>query len=301
MKLKIAAAFFAVYVIWGSTYLAIRFGIETIPPLSLGAMRFIVAGLTMFLVSYLAKEKPLNSHEVKTGIVSGILMMSANGLVCIVEKTIPSGIVAVFIGTAPIWMLLISWLFFNGARPTFWKFFGAIVGAIGIGIIAQESAEGSLDNSAWLGFGLLTVSCLSWTFGSLIPRRLPRVKSGLRFSGLQMFAGAMGLTLFSLIFEKPWAIDWSQVSSTSWWALAYLIAFGSLIAFSAYTWLSRNVQPHLVSTYALVNPVVAVFLGAIFYDEALSTHLLFATIIVIVGLSFLVIPGSVVKRFLWRP
>jgi drug/metabolite transporter (DMT)-like permease len=295
LKIKIAAAFFAVYVIWGSTYLAIRIGIETIPPLTLGSIRFFIAGSIMLLVSHFAKEARLNKRELKIGIISGILMISANGFVCIVEETIPSGIVAVFIGTAPIWMLLVSWLFFSGARPSFLKFFGALVGLIGIAIIARDSASTSLTSSPWLGFGLLTISCLSWTFGSLIPRRLPKVESGLRFSGLQMMAGAFTIGTFCLIFEKPFSMDWSQVSSKSAWALAYLIAFGSLIAFTAYTWLSRNIQPHLVSTYALVNPIVAVFLGAALYDEVLSANLLIATIIVIAGLSFLVLPESFFK------
>lgn len=285
-RVKKILAFFAIYVIWGSTYLAIRYGVETIPPLLLSTTRFLVAGLVMGLTASLLREKKLQSRELKLGMFTGVLLIGANALVCVVEKDLPSGLVAVFVGTMPMWILLISWLFFNGARPTAMKLSGALIACLGIAIIAWDSSSLNLATASWVGFTLLTISCLLWTIGTLVQRTIP-IQSPLKFSAVQMLAGSAAALVPSLAIEQPWHHDWGTVSPTSLWALAYLIVFGSLIAFTAYSWLTRNVQPHIVSTYAVVNPVIAVLLGSVFYQEPMTPGFLMATLVIVFGLVLL--------------
>jgi len=266
-------------------------GIETIPPLSLGAIRFFVAGLTIALLSIFVGEESLSRDELRLALLSGVLLMSSNGIVCSVELTVPSAIVAIFLGTTPIYMLLIAWMFFHGPPPSLQKIVGALIGAYGIAILTIDSETGPVGTNSSVSFVLLFISCLLWTFGSLIPRRLVVVQSKYRFVAFQMLAGGVALAVFSFIFERPLSHNWASVSFSSWVALAYLIIFGSILAFSAYTWLSRNVETHLVSSYALVNPIVAVLLGGLFLGEHVGPNAVSASVLVIGGLGLLVIPA----------
>lgn len=287
-RLKKIASFFAIYVIWGSTYLAIRYGIESIPPFMLSTARFFLAGIIMGALSLIFKEASLDRHELRIAALSGVLLILANAVVCVVEESLPSGLVAVVIGTMPIWMLLISWLMFQGGRPSLLKIVGSGVACIGIAMIASDSGL-KVENASSLGFVYLAFSCLFWSFGTLVQKKVAQIKSPLRFSALQMLTGSLVTLAASFTLEKPWEMEWGQVTPASLWALAYLIVFGSLIAFSAYSWLSRNVQPYLVSTYALVNPVIAVLLGAVFYHEPITPVFLGATLIILIGLFLLLV------------
>jgi drug/metabolite transporter (DMT)-like permease len=241
----------------------------------------------------------LPANEVKLGLFTGVLLIGANALVCVVEKDLPSGLVAVFVGTMPMWILVTSWLFFKGDRPSATKLSGAIIACLGIAIIAWDSASLNLATTSWVGFAFLTMSCLLWTVGTLVQRTVP-IQSPLRFSAVQMLAGSIAALLLSLAVEHPWNHDWTKVSPVSLWALAYLIVFGSLVAFTAYSWLTRNVPPHIVSTYAVVNPVIAVLLGSLFYQEPITPGFLTATLVIVVGLTLLLFrrrpqPSAAVK------
>ena len=287
-RIKLLAAFLSVYIVWGSTYLVILFAIESIPPWSMTALRFIAASLVMGAIALFKKESPLTKDQFKISAFSGVLLVTANGVVCVIEKWVPSGIAAVVIGAMPIWIMLIGWAAFQTGRPQLRKIIGALVGLFGIGLIAvgdtSSKTTGLFGAYAPL---VLCVSSLLWATGTLVQRKALNVVSGFKFLSAQMMSGAVIALVFSFGFEAPLSFDWSQVSTKSWLALFYLIVFGSLIGFTAYSWLSRNVEPHLVSTYALVNPIIAVWLGWFLANEQLTPTFLSATALVLVGLVLL--------------
>ncbi len=289
-RFKIIFAFLAVYIVWGSTYLGILYAIETIPPWALTAMRFIVAGSCMTAIAFFKREPALDFDQKKIAGISGVLLVLANGIVCVVEKWVPSGIAAVVIGAMPIWIMLIGWISFGTGRPTIRKVVGAMIGLVGIAFIAAGDTHS--DSSGVFGeFAplVLLISSWLWATGTLIQRRVLNLKSGFSFLSWQMMSGAVIAVLLSCLLESPWSYAWSSVTAKSWFALAYLIVFGSLIGFSAYSWLSRNVEPHLVSTYALVNPVIAVLLGWLWAGEELTAKFISSTVLVLIGLALLMI------------
>lgn len=289
-RTKIILAFLSIYIVWGSTYLGILYAIETIPPWSLTAMRFIAASLCLGVFALLKREVALPKAQKKIAMTSGVLLVLANGIVCVVEKWVPSGIAAVVIGAMPIWIMLIGWFAFQTGRPEVIKIIGACVGLLGIALIAVGDTHS--DTSGIFGeFAplVLLVSSWLWALGTLVQRRVGTLNSGLKFLTLQMASGALAATLIAMVTETPWNHDWAGVTTKSWLALLYLVVFGSLIGFSAYSWLSRNVQPHLVSTYALVNPVIAVGLGWFWAGEELTGKFVGATALVVIGIALLMV------------
>ncbi len=291
-RAKLIFCFACIYIIWGSTYLAILYGIETIPPWALSAIRFFIAAVIMWGISFFKKEQPLTPVERKNAIITGALLILANGLVCVVEQWVSSSLAAVVIGAMPIWMMLVGWVGFKMEAPSALKWIGAVIGLSGVILIALGD-PGATDTSSgsssyfYLSIFLLIISNLTWATGTLIQRRIINLKSPLLFSRTQMFSGFIATLIFSLALESPWQKDWTQVSAVSWWATLYLATFGSVVAYTAYGWLARNVEPHKISTYALVNPVIAVFLGWFYKNEKISGQFLSATILILVGLYIL--------------
>jgi drug/metabolite transporter (DMT)-like permease len=282
---------FSVYIIWGSTYLAIRYAIETLPPLSMAAARYLLAGLIMFALALFRKEKPLNTKQKKVAAWTGLLMVTANGLVCVAERWVPSGIAAVIIGAMPIWIMLFNWIAFSRIQPQINRLIGAGIGLFGIAqITLGEGSSLGLEHMGKVGILILCSSSWLWVIGTLSQRSIGSIQSPFLFSGLQMFAGSMIVGLLGLGLEQPWLIQYSEVSSQSIYAFFYLVFFGSVLTFTAYSWLARNVEPHVVSSYALVNPVIAIGLGWMFYDEAITSRFLVATLFILLGLVFLLMP-----------
>lgn len=242
----------------------------------------------MGIVGIAFKESKLSKLEVRTAAISGIFLVLANGIVCVIERWVPSGIAAVVIGAMPIWIMLVGWIGFDTGRPGLRKIAGACIGLCGIALIAagdtHTNTVGAFGKWAPL---VLCVSSVLWAVGTLFQRRAKNVRSGILFLCTQMASGAAAAMLMSFIFEAPPTFDWTSVSEKSWLALGYLIIFGSLIGFTAYSWLSRNVEPHLVSTYALVNPVIAVALGWFLANEPLTVTFFSATLLVLLGLTIL--------------
>ncbi|MET0279722.1 MAG: EamA family transporter [Steroidobacteraceae bacterium] len=287
----------AVYLIWGSTYLAIKLVIASIPPWSASSLRYLLAGVVMLAIAKAQRDAPLNRLEIRVAAASGALLVVANGLVGVVEQWIATGMVAVIIGAMPIWMMLLGWFAFAQPRPTLQKVAGALIGLGGIALIAGGNFGGGNPHAA-LGNVLILLSSWSWAVGTLIQRRVAGLKSLWLFSSYQMLSGAAVTLLLALLLERPWAIAWRSVSADSWLALGYLVVFGSLVAFTAYGWLSRNVASHIVSTYALVNPIVAVALGFAVFQEPLNMQFVVATVLVAIGLA--VFLGKPIRLRAWR-
>ena len=285
------ASFLTIYFIWGSTYLAIRYAIETLPPWFLSSSRFFLAAAIMGLLAWFKKEGPMTKSEKQVAAFSGFFLIAANAIVGVVEQWIASGIVAVVVGAMPIWIMLVGWGLFGQNRPTLGKMGGALLGLGGITLIAsdniQELAHSPTSFSASLGYPALFFGSGLWAVGTLMQRKVRGLQSVLSFSSLQMFSGAVLAGVISLLIEHPWTLHWNEIKPSSLAAYFYLVIFGSVISFSAYSWLSRNVEPHLVSTYALVNPLIAVFLGWVCFAEPMTLTFAVAIGLVLSGVTLL--------------
>lgn len=282
MRWRVLAAFAAIYLIWGSTYLGIRFAIETLPPLLMAATRFIIAGTALYgWLRLRGAPRPTRANWGAAAVVGGLLLLGGNGIVTWAEQRVPSGLAALLIATVPLWMVLLNWLRPGGTRPSGQVIFGLVCGLVGMALLigpADLAGNGALDP---VGALALVLAALSWSVGSLYSRRAPLAKSPLLATGMEMLMGGL-LLLAAGSLTGEWArLDLGSVSLLSVLALGYLIVFGSLIAFSAYVWLLRVTTPARAATYAYVNPVVAVFLGWALAGEPLNARILLAAAIII--------------------
>jgi drug/metabolite transporter (DMT)-like permease len=285
MKSRAWAALIVLYIVWGSTYLAIRFAIQTIPPLLSAGTRFLVAGAILYIWSRLRGDPAPKRVEWRSASIIGFLLLTfGNGGLVWAEQRIPSGIAALFIATAPLWMVLIDALRPGGTRANWLTWFGVLVGLAGILILANpwqaHTSSPSLDP---LGMVVLILAALSWSVGSLYSRKAPLPSSPLQGTGMEMLAGAGGLFILSTVLGEWHQLKVSAISLPSLGGLAYLILFGSCIGFVAYTWLLRNAPTPIVSTYAYVNPVVAIILGSLIAHEPLEVQGIISALIILAG------------------
>ena len=289
---NIIAAFAALYLVWGSTYLGIRFAIETIPPFLMGGVRFVIAGAALYLwMGARGAPKPSPVHWRNAAIVGGFLILGGNGGVVWAEQFVPSGMAALLVAILPFWMVLIDWLRPGGQRPSLGVTIGLIVGMIGLLILVGPSAlnpSAESDAAARAGDGVmltgaivLVFASLSWALGSIYSRHAALPKSASVATGMQMLTGGAMMLLLAFAVGDHSGFDIAQVSAKSMLAFAYLTLVGSLVGFTAYIWLLKVQPASRVSTYAYVNPIVAVFLGWAFAGEALSLRTAIAAAIII--------------------
>lgn len=278
---KVLAAFVALYIIWGSTYLAILFAIETIPPFLMAGIRFLVAGSILYVWGRArGAARPVRREWVAASVVGGLLLLGGNGAVVWAEQRVPSGAAALLVATVPLWMVVLDWLRPGGVRPTGRVVLGLAVGFAGLGLLVGPSdlGGGSIDV---IGALVLVIGSLSWASGSIYARGAKLPSSPLLVNGMEMLAGGVLLVLAGLVTGEASALNLAAVSGRSLAALAYLVVFGSLIGYSAYTYLLGATTPARVSTYAYVNPVVAVFLGWALAGEPLTPRVLVATAVIL--------------------
>jgi drug/metabolite transporter (DMT)-like permease len=301
--LAVAVALGTVYIVWGSTYLAIAYVVETMPPLLAAGARFLVAGSTL-IAFMVARDRWSRRRgdgiregirwpravEWRTALIVGsLLLLGGNGMVSVAEQTIPSGIAAVIIATVPIWLSLFDALL-TRRMPSLLAIGGLMVGLVGVGILLLPSS--GLDALDPAGIGLLVVATVSWAAGSLYARRGPLPENHLLGTGMEQFSGGVVLLAAGVLFGEVGQFDPGAVTTASLLGLAFLIVFGSLAAFTAYVWLLNHVAVTTVATYAYVNPVVAVALGFAFRGEALTPRSLLAAALII---------GAVVAMVSGRP
>jgi drug/metabolite transporter (DMT)-like permease len=273
------AAFAAIYIFWGSTYLAIKYAIETLPPFLMAGARFVLAGSILIVWARFSKdyEPPKPAHWRTSIIVGTLLLLGGNGGVVFAERHLASSLAALLVATEPFWIVLLSWLWLKGARPNWKVALGLAVGFFGVWLlISGQDTGGAAQTGSMQLFGTIAViaAALSWATGSLYGLRMPVPKSSFLTAGMQMFSGGSILLLVSLIAGEWSSFNIYEVSNNSWLGLLYLIVFGSLIAFTAYSWLLKNTQPAMVATYAYVNPIIAVFLGWLIAGESFTGQML---------------------------
>lgn len=282
-SLAIWSALIAVYIVWGSTYLAIFFVVETIPPFLSAGTRFLIAGGSLYAFMRLRGDPAPRRLEWRSAAIVGLLLLlGGNGGVVWAEQRVASGITALLIASVPFWMALIDALRPGGRRPNRWVILGVISGFIGIvvliGLAGFTGGDGGVDP---IGATVLLLASFSWAVGSLYSRGAKLPNSPLLGTGMEMLAGSVGLFVMATVAGEWSRLDLSAISSRSWLGMIYLIVFGAWVGFASYTWLLRVAPTMLVSTYAYVNPLVAIIVGSLLAGEEVTPRLLFAAAIII--------------------
>jgi drug/metabolite transporter (DMT)-like permease len=289
-RVAVPVAFGLVYVLWGSTYLAIRYAIQTIPPFFMAGTRFFTAGAILYAVSrWRGGPAPTRVQWRNAAIAGTLLLMLGNGLVTMAEQRVPSGVTAVLVATVPLWMVVLEWLT-GGKRPGVRAWMGIALGLAGVVVLVQPNGRGGVDP---FGVLLLLVASLAWSYGSLFGRRADLPKSPLLTTGMEMLAGGVVLIAAGLVTGEAAHFHPSAISRTSLLGLAYLITLGSVVGYSAYTYLVTAVTPAKLGTYAYVNPIIAVFLGWAIAGEPIGPMTIVAVAIIVAAVVLLTLkPAS---------
>lgn len=276
------AALIAVYIVWGSTYLAISFAIKTIPPFVMAGLRFVVAG-TILLVWRMAAGDPMpTGREWRAAAILGLfLLVGGNGGVVWSEQRVPSSVAALMVSTVPLWIIVLDAIRPGGQKPARPEVAGILIGFAGVALLVGPWQNGLGSAIDPMGAIVLTLGSLLWSIGSLYGRQAPVPRSALLGTGIEMLAGGAGLTILGALTGEFRQVNLPAISASSWWGLAYLIVFGSFIGFGAYTWLLKAAPLSLVSTYAYVNPLIAVSLGWLLGGEVITGRTLVAAAIII--------------------
>lgn len=289
----IVGAFAAVYVIWGSTYLGIRIAIESIPPFLMAGGRFVIAGVILYVVMRrLGVPRPEPLHWRNATIVGGLLLLLGNGGLSWAELRVPTNLTALMIAGTPLWMIVIDWLRPNGRRPHGTVFFGLFLGLAGVMmIVATRDAHGRgiIDP---MGAVVLFAASITWAAGSVYARHARQPASALLGVAMQMMTGGALMLLTGVALGEAWHFHWEAITARSAWAFLYLTIFGSLVGFTCYVWLLRVSTPARVSTYAYVNPLIAVILGSLVLHEPLPGGVLLAGALILAAVVIITVKGQ---------
>ncbi len=284
-RLLVVLAFAAVYILWGSTYLGIRLAIETLPGFLMAGTRFTLAGAILLTWSRLIKRERFvwsRDQWQKALIVGGLLLLCGNGAVTWAEKYVATSLAALLVATEPLWVVILNWIL-TRRRPNSLVLLGILVGLAGVTLLVSDGLSRGNGNS-WLsliGGGVVILAGFAWAAGSVYSSRQPIAASTSMASGMQMVSGGFLLLLLAIGSGDIFRLNLAKASWTSIGAFFYLLVFGSLVGFTAYSWLLINVTPAMATTYAYVNPVVAVFLGWLIAGEPLTSRMLIAAAVIV--------------------
>ena len=287
----IILAFAAVYIIWGSTYLGIRLAIQTLPPFLMAAMRFLIAGGILFIVSIFngARFHQSFANWRRALLIGALLLLCGNGGVTWAEKYVASSLAALLVATEPLWVVIFNWAL-SHRRPNARVLLGIFVGLAGVALLVSDGL-GHSEKTGLISAGVVLLSSLAWASGSVYSNRNPIDAPTSMASGMQMLAGGGWLFLLALVTGDVKRLNLEHASWTSIGAFAYLTIFGSLVVFTAYSWLLKNVTPARAATYAYVNPVVAVLLGWSIAAEPLTSKMILAAAIIVGSVVLITIYG----------
>ena len=271
-----------VYVVWGSTYLAIRYVVTTFPPFLMAGSRFLLAGLLLYaLTRFRRVKRPTMNQWKNSAIVGFLLVFCSNGGVSWAEREVPSGIAALLVATVPLWMAVGAWVWKKGKRPNLLVSCGLAMGLAGVAVLVHPGF--SFGEQKWSGWGVLVLSLtpVSWAIGSLYAHDADLPDSPFLSTAMEMITGGIFQLMGAVLLGETSGFHLSQVSAASWTAWAYLGIMGSLVGFSSYIWVLHKASPALASTYAFVNPVIAVILGWAWAGESLSPPVFLAAALIV--------------------
>jgi drug/metabolite transporter (DMT)-like permease len=289
-RTTLIAAFAAVYIVWGSTYLAIRFAIETIPPFLMAGTRFLVAGALLFGWAVLRRGvRPRREQWIAAAVTGTLLLMGGNGGVTWAEQRVPSGVAALMVAIVPCWMVLIDWLRPGGRRPSGRVVAGLLLGLGGIALlVGPESLMGG-ERIDPVGALALVIATLCWASGSIYSRQARFTAAPVLAAGMQMLVGGSVLVVVGLLSNEAPRVHPAAISLKSVLSLGYLILVGAIVGYSAYLYLLQHSTPARAATYAYVNPVVAVLLGWAFAGEPLTPRMGIAALVIVGGVAIITI------------
>lgn len=291
--LSLALGFAVVYLVWGSTYLAIRFAVETLPPFLMAGVRFVMAGAVLYpIVRWQGAAKPDGPQWRHAAVVGGLLLVGGNGLVSWAAQWVPSGVIALILASTPLWMVMLDWTLFKGPRPTRMIAAGIAVGLAGVALLIGgmgKLTDGPLNPMV---VPAILLACVLWALGTLRAKHRSRGGSLMLNCAMQMLCGGAMLLAIGSVSGEWGAARLDLISMKSALALAYLIFIGALIGFSTYVWLVKHASPAAVSSYAYVNPVVAVALGATLGQEQISLQAMAAMGVIIAGVVLIMLPAK---------
>ena len=289
-RVQLVLAFASIYVLWGSTYLAIKVAVETLPPFLMAGVRFLLAGTFLYALGVRQGAPRPTGRQWRNALIAGVpLFVMGNGGVVYAEQTFPSGLAALVVATLPAWLLLFDWAIGGRRGPRVVEAVGIGLGLGGVVLLATPTEGGSL-----FGVAILTGASVAWAAGSLFTRYADTPKSPVRTSGMQMLAGGAVMVVIGLAAGEWGRFSPATVSVGSAGSFAYLVAV-AVVALPAYVWLMTVSSPALVGTYAFVNPVVAVVLGSALADEPLTGRTGLAVVLVVGGVALLTWPRNARK------
>lgn len=284
----VIAAFAAIYIIWGSTYFGIAVAVQTIPPHIMAGIRFIISGAVLFVFMRLRGVPMPKLIHWRSALIVGILLLGlGNGSVSWAETMVPTGLASLMIAVVPLWMVLMDWSRPGGTRPRGGVFVGIALGLVGIVLLVGPAALGLDRPLNYTGVAIMLLASLAWSLGSIYSRHADIPDNPLMLTAMEMLLGGIFLMGMALPLGEYQNFTFAQVSTASWVALLYLILFGSFLGFTAYVFLLQVSTPAKVSTYAYVNPVVAVFLGWALLGETITPLTLAASAIIVAGVAII--------------
>ena len=289
---KLLLAFATVYLVWGSSYLFMKFAVASLPPFPMAGARYFLAGAILLTAGLAMGARGLTRDQWVAAAIVGTALMSSNGMVSWAVRRIPSGVAALLVAITPCWMVLLEWQRDRALRPHRGTVAGLLLGLAGIALLigpGELLGSGHIDP---VGAGAVLVGTILWTAGSLYARRAARHQASQIMSGMQMLCGGAVLFALAAPFE-PWsAFSLADVTSKSWFGFWYLVLIASILGYTAYIYVLTNATPVQASTYAYVNPVVAVALGAWFAAEPLTPRVLVASVVIIAAVALIVTFGQ---------
>lgn len=280
-RLWIALSFVSTYLIWGSTYLAIRYAIETIPPFVTVAIRHSLAGGVLFIWAWKRGFRPTRQNWMAGAVVGGLFFLIGHGSLHWAEQYVTSGLAALLIATEPMFILLLGSL--TGKEKMNWmNSLGLVIGLAGVAILSAEGLN--LHASNWIGMAAVLLGSVAWSVGVVVSPKLPMPQDSIGRAAVPLLCGAVMLHVSALLSGEYHQVQWHDVSMKSWMGLAYLVVFGSIVTFTAYTWLLEHCSPTLVATHTYANPIVAVLLGWWLAGEPVSLRLALSTVAILAAI-----------------
>jgi len=282
------AALSAVYLVWGSTYLAIRFAVTTFPPFLMAGSRFLVSGILLFVwMRWVAGEKAPKGPHWGPAAWSGFLLLTVgNGGVTWASTWVPSGVMSLLVASVPLWTVLLVWKK-GGPSPSWRTWMGLGLGFVGVTLLIHPGADLGMGPQGVLAGVLVVVTSFLWSYGALYSKAAPKPSSALLFTSMQMMTGGALQLLMGILLGEARGFDLSAVTALSWGSWAYLTLVGSLVGFTSFIWVLQKSTAQLASTYAFVNPVIALFLGSVLAGETLSSQVVLAAALVVGAVAFL--------------
>lgn len=290
MSPRIFLSFLVIYIVWGSTFTAIKWGLDAFPPFLMAGIRFVIAGLLFFIFSKHKEFKTLNRSEFFREAQIGILLTLANAGVCWSEQYLSSGVAALIVGSIPLQFAILNWLKFEKKKPHPMAILGLIIGMLGIGLISWEKASWS---NTLVILGLLTAN-FAWTTGSLVIRVSQTKLSFFSRASIQMTVGGSILLILSPLMGER-AVEWGHLPLAGILSVLYLALAGTVLAYTCYSYLLRTVAPEITSTYALVNPLLAVIFGVIYLNEPITSKVILSSLLIVTSVALVIYGPKLMK------